>query len=149
MASPNTHARNASRANFALQRLLRPGRVAMIVGWLALWLGATGYAYCAAPLAPAGPGGNAEHAASFDHGRAPQHFRSSGDNPDCRQLVNAATVSQPPAATPASGDDTGDAAFSFPAQPLASPAGGRLPGHHWYVRPRDRPLYLSTSRLLI
>jgi len=119
----------------------------MIVGWLALWLGATGYAYCAAPVAP--DGGDTEYAASLDHGRAPQHFRSGGENPNCRQLVNAATVTQPAALTPVSGDEAGNLTFPPAAQLLALRTDGRLPEYYWYSRPPGPPLYLSTSRLLI
>jgi len=150
MESSNTHARHASNASFAVRRLLRRGRVTLALGWFALWLGAAiGYTYCAVPLAPPGASGNVEQSGAFDYGRALQHSQSDSDNPDCRQLADASTVSQPAAPALVSGDETANLTPPPAARPLALRADDRLPEYHLYLRPPGRPLYLRTLRLLI
>jgi hypothetical protein len=132
-----------------MQRLLRPSRVALVLGWFALWLGAVGYTYCAVPLAPASASSNVQQSGAFDYSRAPQHPRSDSDVPDCRQWVNASTVSQPAAPAPVSGDKTSNLTLPSAARSLALRGDDRILRYHLYPRPPGRPLYLRTLRLLI
>lgn len=149
MRSSDTHAGHPLSPNFGVRRLLRRGRLVLVLGGFALWLGAIGYAYCAALLAPAGASGNVEQSGAFEYGRALPRAQSDSDNPDCRQLFHAGTVWQPAAPAPVPGDETANLTLPPSAQRLALRADDRLPGYHPYPHPPGPPLYLRTLRLLI
>lgn len=148
MRASDTHPGHPLSPNFGVRWLLRRGGLVLVLGWFALWLGAIAYTYCAL-LAPPSASGNAEQSGAFEYGRALQHARSDSDNPDCCQLLDPRTVSQPAAQARVSGDETANLTLRPPARRLASRADDPLPGYHLYPRQPGPPLYLRTLRLLI
>jgi len=150
MISSETRTDRASSATFRVRRLLRRGRLVLVLGWLAMWVGTIAHADCAIRFAPAGSSGTAVQTGVADHAPAPLYPEFDSDNPDCQQLLEASAAPQAAVALPVS--DQKSANFTLPpaAPPLVVQPVDRLTRDDLFHRLLpSRALYVRTSRLLI
>ena len=133
-----------------VRRLLRRGRLALVLGWLAMWLGAIAHADCAVGLAPTGASGTVVQTGATDYAPAPQYPDLDSDGPDCQQLLEASAAPQAAAALPVSDHESLNFTLPPAAPPLVVRPVDRLTrADLLHLTPSSRSLYLRTSRLLI
>ena len=150
MISSETRTDRASSASLRVWRLLRRGRLALVLGWLAMWLGAIAHADCAIRLAPAGSGGTVVQTGAADHAPAPQYPELASAGPDCQQLLEASAAPQAAVALPVSDQKSANLTLPPAAPPLVVQPVDRLARADLFnPPPPSRVLYLRTSRLLI
>lgn len=145
MTSPNN-----STARFEVRRFLRRGRLALVLGWFALWLGSVAQAACAVPLLPAGPSGTVAQVGTIDYTSAPQYSASDSGAPYCEQLLDASKAAQSAAVRRAPDDRAaGLLPASAPQLFIVRGDGSFVANYPNRLPPSGRTVYLRTLRLLI
>lgn len=141
---------STSTASFGVRRLLHRGRLALVLGGFALWLGTIAHTVCAVPLLPAGSSGTIGQVGTIDYTSALQHAASDSGAPFCQRLLDASTAAQSGAVLCRRDDRAADLLTASAPQPLI------VRGDGWIVEnyprrlpPPGCPLYLRTLRLLI
>ena len=149
--SSETRTARAPSAIATVRRLLRRGRLALALGWLAMWLGAIAHADCAVQLAPTGSGGTFVQTGVADYAPAPQGPDSDSDDTDCQQVLNASAAPQAAVALPVSDHESVDFTLPPAAPPLVIRPVAQVTRADLFhpPPPPSRVLYLRTSRLLI
>ena len=142
--SPNT-----SIASFGVRRLLRRARVVLVLGWLAMWLGAVAHAACAVPLLPADSSGPVAQVGTIDYTSVLPHSASDSGVLYCQQLFDASTAAQSAVVLPTSDDRSADLLPAPAPQLLIVRANGWFANYPHRLPPPGCALYLRISRLLI
>lgn len=149
MAASAKRSAIASDAGLAVRRVLRSGRLMLVLAWFAFSFSTVAHAECAVHIDSVHSGGTSAPVAASGYAAPTQHSEPEGDHPDCQQLLEAGTAPPPTWLLPSPSGKIAVPPLPPPLKPLVAIRGHGIAPNWHPPPPAQRALYLFTSRLLI